>query len=146
MKTQKKIAMTFGGAVLAACVTFGGLAEANAATPTPAASATASTHDSATASTTTTKAIAAKQTATNAGPQSTAPTTSVPIPAFPGGAYNFQDFVQKLTPAQQTALLKDQESKLAQYQKLGLEPAVEKLTYNVTLLQKVLASEGYPFK
>jgi hypothetical protein len=135
MKIQKKIAMTFGGAVLAACVTVGGLAAANAATPAPTATPTVSpTTTTATATPTPTPLVT---TSAAAGDPADAP-TAVPVPALPDHPYNWDDFIKTLTPAQQQALLVDQEAKLAHYKDLGVGPVVEKLTYNVGALKKAL--------
>jgi hypothetical protein len=125
MKIQKKIAMTFGGAVLAACLTVGGLAAANASTP-------ASSHATATPPASPRPAAPTAVTATAAA--------TVPVPVMPSSYFHrpFDEWVATLTPAQQQALLADREAKLAHYKEIGFAPAVEKLTYDVDVIKKAL--------
>lgn len=132
MKTQKKLAMSVGGAVLAACLTLGGIAAANAAE-----SVNASPHAAAV------KAAATVKTA--AGPVATAqPATAAataPVPALPDHPYNWDEFIKTLSPAQQRALLGQQQALLTKYQAVGgagSDGAVEKFAYNVNALKKAL--------
>ncbi|GAA4157778.1 hypothetical protein GCM10022286_09700 [Gryllotalpicola daejeonensis] len=129
MKTQKKIAMSAGGAVLAACLTLGGLAAANAATPASSTTAPTST----TAPAVTTASVAAKQAAAAA---------TTPVPPLPDHPYRWDEFIATLTPAQQKALLGDQQARLAKAIASGYnDAAIQKFTYNVAALKQALGEQ-----
>lgn len=143
MKIRKRIALTFGGAVLAACVTVGGIGAANAATPAggqaPAqASAAASqtlTSNGSTVPAPPTSAAAAEAAVAALG---TTPATG-PVPFIP---YNWNSsysaWVATLTTAQKQSLLVYQKALLAKYQWAGAAAAVKVIGTNVSVIEQAL--------
>ena len=132
MNIQKKIAITFGGAVLAACVTVGGLAAANASTPTPA-------HAAAAAKAAATAPTPVATTTAAAPAPATAQPTPVPLSELANHpSLSWDAFVKTLNRAQQESLLANQETKLAQAKQVGIQATIDQLNANISALKTAL--------
>lgn len=114
MTLKKKLAFGLGAAVLAGSVVLGA-GVANAATIAPQN---------------------AVQTGT-AAPATDAKTAAVEVPAAPEGSFSWDDYIAKLTPEQQQALLTEQQAVLEKA-KSEAPDFVEKIEYNITALEKAI--------